>query len=123
MTRASSFIGLLTGAVSLAGGIMGYARAGSTASLIAGLAVGLVLLVTAGLALRRTGWPQLVMSIAGLVLLGRFLPVYFQTAAVWPALVMVALGSFTFGFGILGFILDRYRYQEHGPVAGGGSGR
>jgi uncharacterized membrane protein (UPF0136 family) len=123
MSRASAFIGLLCGIVSLGGGVLGYVRADSTASLVTGAVAGVVLVVTAGLTLRRSAWAQVVMSVVGLALLARFLPAYFKTYSVWPALVLVALGSFTFGFGMLGFILDRYRYKEHGPVAGGGGER
>ena len=118
MTRASALVGMLCGAVSLVGGILGFARAGSTASLIAGGVAGILLLITGMLTWRRIGWAQMVMSLVGLALLGRFLPVYFKTYAVWPALVLVALGSFTFGLGILGFLLDRYP----APRAGSGGG-
>ncbi len=123
MRRASAFIGMLCGLVSLVGGVLGYVRADSSASLIAGSVAGLLLLVTGYVTLGRSGWAQIVMSLVGLVLLARFLPVYFQTTAVWPALVLVALGSFTFGLGILGFVLDRYRYREHGPAVGDRSNR
>jgi uncharacterized membrane protein (UPF0136 family) len=109
MTRASLVLGALLGVVSLVGGILGYARAGSVASLVAGGVSGLLLLACVVWGARGSTAARVLMSTLGLLLLGRFLPAYFRTYDVWPALVLVLLGTLTFGFGILGVLLDRYR--------------
>jgi hypothetical protein len=51
-----------------------------------------------------------------LVLLALFLVAYFRTYRLWPALALVILSSTTFGLGLLGLVLDRYRSP------GGGEG-
>ena len=112
MTRFAAMIGLLLGAVTAVGGVLGYVSAGSLASLIAGLGLGLAALVFAGLTLRGRGFALIGLSVVALLLLGRFLPVYFQTYQVWPHLVLIALASLTFGLGLLGYLLDRYTPRE-----------
>jgi hypothetical protein len=80
-----------------------------TLSGIEALGAGAGLAVFAVFTLRKRRWAQILLSFAGLALVGRFLPVYFQTAQMWPFLAVVVLGSATFGIGILGALLDAYQ--------------
>ncbi len=112
MTRAAALVGALLGIVTVIGGIREYSLDGAVPILVEGLAVGAVLVITAFLTWRRTGWAQIVMSVLGLLVLGRYLPHFFRSGRFWPDLPLLLLGSFTFGLGILGLMLDRYRPGE-----------
>jgi uncharacterized membrane protein (UPF0136 family) len=114
VSRFAALMGLLLGAVTAVGGVLGYVNAGSKASLIAGLGLGLTAVGFAAWTFRRRGFPLIGLCVVALALLGRFLPAYFQTYQVWPHLILIALASLTFGFGLLGFLLDRYAPPE-GP--------
>ena len=109
MTRASGILGMLLGLVSIIGGVLGFVRADSTASLLAGVGVGLAVLVSAFFALQRRFPAQVALLVLAFALLGRFVPAYFMKPLVWPSLVMIALSSITFGLGLLGVVLDRYK--------------
>ena len=95
---------IVFGLLTIAGGIMGYVRAGSTASIIAGSISGILLLlaafllpgnITAGLALA---------AIVSLLLAGRFLPAFFKTHAVMPAGMMSVLSVIGLIMAILAWI-------------------
>jgi uncharacterized membrane protein (UPF0136 family) len=109
MFKTGIVLGLLLAVVSAVGGILGYTQAGSTPSLIAGVASGILLAVGGIGALRGKLGFHILMVVVALALLARFLPVYFQAPKVWPALVMIALSAGTFGFGLIGIVLDRFR--------------
>jgi hypothetical protein len=104
MSRGASVFGFLLGVVSVAAGL----RADSV-STGWGVGAGILLLALVVFAWRGHLLAQGAMSALGLVLLARFLPVYFQTPGTWWVLALVILGSITFGLGVLGVLLDRYR--------------
>lgn len=81
------------GAFTVAGGIMGFVKARSRASLIAGGISG-VLLIVAGLLV--TAWPGkpdgLILGVVvSAALTGRFLPIFVTKKAIFPAGVMAVL--------------------------------
>jgi uncharacterized membrane protein (UPF0136 family) len=121
MTRASAWVGIVLGLITLGTGLQEFATARSPLTLLAGVLAGIVLLAMAALTLRGRAWAQIVMSGVGLLLLARHVPPYFQTYRPWPGLAILLLGSFTFGLGILGMLLDRY--QASGSGASGASRR
>ena len=78
----------------LVGGILGYVKAKSRASLIAGLACAALLGV--GALLLTTGSPRLAAGVglvSALALIGRFLPNFLRTKKVMPAGAVVAVGA------------------------------
>ncbi|HEY2140039.1 MAG TPA: TMEM14 family protein [Chthoniobacterales bacterium] len=84
---------LVFGLLTIAGGIIGYVKAGSTASIIAGGISGIALIVAACL---LPGNPAVGLIIAGLVslaLAGRFVPAFMRTGAVMPAGLMAGLSA------------------------------
>ena len=82
---------IIFGLLTIVGGVIGYVKAGSTASLVAGSISGIALLVAAFL---LPGNPVLGLAIAGIVsilLAGRFIPAFMQTGTVMPAGLMSIL--------------------------------
>jgi uncharacterized membrane protein (UPF0136 family) len=83
---------ILFGSVAEVFGILGWVRAKSRASLVAGLASGL-LLTAAGL-LGLLNFERHGLWLGGVVsflLLGRFLPAFFRTRTLYPSGVMAAM--------------------------------
>ena len=80
-------------ALTAAGGLMGYLKAQSTASLIAGGIAGL-LLAAAAFMLEQKPVPALSLAIViSLLLLGRFGSVYLKKGAAMPAIPMVVMSA------------------------------
>lgn len=82
------------GVLVLVGGTIGYVKAKSRASLIAGIALGSLLGVAAGLL--ATGSPAAAAAlglVSALVLIARFLPAYMRTKKLMPAGAVVAVGA------------------------------
>jgi len=80
------------GILAIAGGILGYIKAGSQTSLISGLVSG-ILLVVAGLAHQQNaGWGLLLAVIITLILIGVFAVRYIKTRKFMPSGLMVLAG-------------------------------
>jgi uncharacterized membrane protein (UPF0136 family) len=83
---------IIFGSVSEVFGILGWVRAKSKASLIAGLASGLLLTLAGILGMLQIVRPGLWLGGAvSLLLLGRFLPAFLKSKALYPAGVMAVL--------------------------------
>lgn len=83
---------IIFGSVAEIFGILGWVRAKSRASLIAGLASGLLLTSAGLLGLLQFDRPGLWLGgVVSLLLLGRFLPALMRSKALYPAGVMTAL--------------------------------
>jgi uncharacterized membrane protein (UPF0136 family) len=82
---------IIFGLLTIVGGLIGYVKAGSTISIIAGSISGIALIVAAFL---LPGNVALGLALAGLVsilLAGRFIPAFMKTGAVMPAGLMSIL--------------------------------
>ena len=82
---------IIFGVLTIVGGVIGYLKAGSTASIVAGSISGIALLVAAFL---LPGNPVAGLALAGLIsifLAARFVPAFMQTGAVMPAGLMSIL--------------------------------
>jgi uncharacterized membrane protein (UPF0136 family) len=82
---------IVFGVLTIVGGVIGYVKAGSTASIIAGAISGIALIVAAWL---LPGNPAVGLIIAGLVslaLAGRFIPAFMRTGTLMPAGLMAGL--------------------------------
>ena len=91
-------------ALTALGGVMGFVKASSKASLIAGVVSGL-LLATAGILMpTRATAGYAVGLVVSLLLLGRFLPAYLKKGAAMPAIPMIILSVGGIVFAILGFV-------------------
>ena len=82
---------LIFGLLTILGGVMGYVRAGSTASIIAGSVSGILLLVAAFLLPNNVAVGLVLAGLVSILLAGRFLPAFLKTGSVMPAGMMAAL--------------------------------
>lgn len=95
----------LYGLLVLVGGVIGYVKAKSRASLVSGIGFGALLglassLVSSG-SVRVGAGLGVVLALA---LLGRFLPAFMKTKKVMPAGLVVALGAVVVVLGALAFV-------------------
>ncbi|MEN9578160.1 MAG: hypothetical protein RJA70_1169 [Pseudomonadota bacterium] len=98
---ASAVFGFF-GAFSIVGGVIGFKKAGSTASLVAGGLSGVVLLAAAGIAASGSAVLGLGIGVgASLLLAGRFVPAYLKTKKVMPQGIMAALSVLALIIGAL----------------------
>jgi uncharacterized membrane protein (UPF0136 family) len=79
------------GVLTIAGGIVGYVKAGSVASIIAGSISGIILLVAAFVLPERRAAGLIIGLIISLLLAAQFIPKFFRTGKVMPAGLMAVL--------------------------------
>jgi uncharacterized membrane protein (UPF0136 family) len=82
---------IVFGLLTIAGGVMGYVKAGSTISLIAGAISGLLILVAAFLLPGNAVAGLALGGIVSLLLIGYFLPAFLRTGKMMPAGMMAIL--------------------------------
>jgi uncharacterized membrane protein (UPF0136 family) len=82
---------IVFGLLTIAGGIMGFVKAGSTASIIAGSISGILLLVGAFLIPSNVVAGLVLAGIVSLLLAGRFVPAFIKTGHFMPAGMMSIL--------------------------------
>ena len=82
---------VLFGVLTIAGGIVGYVKAGSVASIIAGSITGVLLLVAAFLLTDHRGVGLATALVISLLLVVQFVPKFLQTGRVMPAGMMSIL--------------------------------
>ena len=82
---------ILFGVLTIAGGIVGYVKAGSVASIIAGSITGVLLLVAAFLLMEHRGVGMATALVISLLLAVQFVPKFLQTGRVMPAGMMSIL--------------------------------
>ena len=91
MLGAAKIYFIVFGILTIAGGIVGYAKAGSVASIIAGSISGILLLVAAWLMPDHQAAGLITALVVSALLAGRFLPIFFHKHQVMPALLMSVL--------------------------------
>lgn len=94
------------GFVAIVGGVMGFVKAKSTPSLLAGGVAGALLLVSGyllGTASAQAG--LIVGAVVSVALAGRFVPTFLRTKKLMPSGMMAALS--VIGTGLIGFLLVR----------------
>ena len=95
---------IIFGLLTIVGGVIGYVKAGSTASIIAGGISGIALIAAAFL---LPGNPPLGLIIAGLIsiaLAARFIPAFMKTGKVMPAGLMAVLSAIGVVMAIVAWI-------------------
>jgi len=95
---------ILFGVLTIAGGIGGYVKAGSVASIIAGSITGVLLLVAAFLLPEHRGLGLATALVISLLLAGQFVPKFLQTGRMMPAGMMSILSVIGIIAAIVAFI-------------------
>ena len=95
---------IVFGLLTIAGGVMGYVKAGSTASLIAGSVSGILLLVAAFLLPGHVVVGLVLGGVVSLLLAAQFLPAFFRTGKMMPAGMMSLLSILGIVFAIAAWI-------------------
>jgi len=85
---------IVFGILTIAGGIIGYVKAGSMASIIAGSISGVLLLLAAWLMPEHQAAGLVVALVVSLLLAAQFIPKFFRTFKVMPAGLMSVLSAF-----------------------------
>ncbi len=95
---------IVFGLLTIAGGIMGYVKAGSTISLIAGAICGILLLAAAFLLPANVVAGLVIGGLVSLLLAAQFLPAFFRTGKMMPAGMMSLLSILGIVFAIAAWI-------------------
>lgn len=95
---------IIFGLLTIAGGLMGYIKAASTASLIAGSISGLLLLLAAFLLPGQAVTGLALGGIVSLLLIGYFLPAFLRTHKIMPAGLMSLLSILGVVFAIFAWL-------------------
>ena len=91
MTGGPKIYFIIFGILTIAGGIMGYVKAGSTPSLIAGSITGILLIVAALLLPAHQLAGLMLALVVSLLLAAQFLPKFLRTGKAMPAGLMSIL--------------------------------
>ena len=89
--EAAKLYFIIFGVLTIAGGIVGFVKAGSVASIIAGSITGVLLLVAAFLLPEHRAIGLASALILSLLLAGQFVPKFLRTGRVMPAGIMSIL--------------------------------
>ena len=87
-------------ALTAAGGILGFVKANSKPSLIAGIISGILLAISGGLIPFKPLPGSILGLVVSLLLLGRFLPAYLKKGATMPAVPMILLSVIAIALSI-----------------------
>ena len=82
---------IIFGLLTIVGGVMGYVKAGSTASIIAGSISGILLLVASFLLPDHLAAGLALAAVVSIALAGRFVPAFIKTGQAMPAGLMSVL--------------------------------
>ena len=84
---------IIFGLLTIVGGVIGYVKAGSTASIIAGAIAGIALIVAAFLLPGNAALGLIVAGIVSVLLAGRFIPHFMQSGKIMPDALMSVLSA------------------------------
>jgi uncharacterized membrane protein (UPF0136 family) len=82
---------IIFGLLTIVGGVIGYVKAGSTASIIAGAISGIALIVAAYLLPGNIALGLIIAGVVSIALAGKFIPDFMKTPKVMPAGLMAIL--------------------------------
>jgi len=95
---------IVFGILTIAGGVIGYVKAGSTASIIAGSISGLLLVIAAFLLPGQALIGLTIGFFVSLLLAGRFVPGFFRTGRMMPDGLMALLSLLGIVFAIVAWM-------------------
>ncbi|MGZ4966279.1 MAG: TMEM14 family protein [Chthoniobacterales bacterium] len=95
---------IIFGLLTIAGGVMGYVKAGSVASIVAGSISGVLLLLAAFLLPQNIAAGLIVAAVVSILLAGRFVPAFLKTGKMMPAGMMAILSVIGIVMAIIAWI-------------------
>ena len=95
---------LIFGILTIAGGVVGFLKAGSVPSLVAGAISGILILVGAWLLPERPAPGLILELVVALLLLGQFLPKFLRTGKAMPAGMMSILSAIAVVMAIVAWV-------------------
>jgi len=95
---------IIFGLLTIVGGVIGFVKAGSTASIVAGSISGILLLVAAFLLPNYQALGLAVGALTSVLLAGRFIPAFIKTGQVMPAGMMAVLSVIGLIMAILAWV-------------------
>lgn len=106
MLGAARIYFIIFGVLTIAGGIVGYVKAGSVISVIAGSVSGILLLVGAFILPEHHMAGLIIGLIVSLLLAAQFIPKFFRTGKVMPAGLMAVLSAIGIAVAIAAWLKD-----------------
>ncbi|HEV2805028.1 MAG TPA: TMEM14 family protein [Chthoniobacterales bacterium] len=91
MIGAAKIYFIVFGLLTIVGGVIGYVKAGSAPSIVAGAIAGIALLVAAFLLPGNLALGLIIAGLVSVLLAGRFIPAFMKTGNLMPAGLMAAL--------------------------------
>ena len=95
---------IIFGLLTIVGGVIGYVKAGSTASIIAGGISGIALIVAAWLLPGNVALGLIIAGVVSIALAAKFIPDFMKTGKVMPAGLMAILSVIGVVMAILAWI-------------------
>src|SRR6476469_6413223 len=102
--EAAKIYFIIFGLLTIVGGVIGYVKAGSTASIIAGGISGIVLIAAAFLLPGNAPLGLIIAGIVSIALAARFIPAFMKTGKVMPAGLMAVLSAIGVVMAIVAWI-------------------
>ena len=95
---------IIFGLLTIVGGVIGYVKAGSTASIIAGAISGIALIVAAFLLPGNAVLGLIIAGVVSALLAGRFIPHYMRSGKIMPDALMAVLSAIGIVMAIVAWI-------------------
>ena len=95
---------IIFGLLTIVGGVIGYVKAGSMASIVAGAISGIALIVAAWLLPGNVALGLIIAGVVSIALAGRFIPAFMKTGKVMPAGLMAVLSAIGVVMAIVAWI-------------------
>jgi len=95
---------IVFGLLTIVGGVIGYVKAGSTASIIAGAISGIALIVAAYLLPGNVALGLILAGAVSILLAARFIPAFMKTGKAMPAGLMAVLSAIGVVIAIVAWI-------------------
>jgi uncharacterized membrane protein (UPF0136 family) len=95
---------IIFGILTIVGGVIGYVKAGSTASIVAGAISGIALIVAAYLLPGNVAAGLIIAGVVSLLLAGRFIPAFMRTGKIMPDALMAILSAIGIVMAIVAWI-------------------
>ena len=95
---------IIFGLLTIVGGVIGYVKAGSTASIVAGGISGIALIAAAFLLPGNAPLALIIAGVVSIALAGKFIPDFMKTGKIMPAGLMAVLSAIGVVMAIVAWI-------------------